>query len=55
MDIYKPMYEREISIPAFREEGDRYLFRSRPPSRTISIPAFREEGDSRSASWCWPF
>ena len=34
-----------ISIPAFREEGDTPLWRSRCFPSQISIPAFREEGD----------
>ena len=33
-----------ISIPAFREEGDEFLF-SQDFLYHISIPAFREEGD----------
>ena len=34
----------EISIPAFREEGDA-LSMPLNPCNIISIPAFREEGD----------
>ena len=37
-----------ISIPAFREEGDRDLSTQIPYTQDISIPAFREEGDGRA-------
>ena len=35
----------EISIPAFREEGDQVRLELEKDYTTISIPAFREEGD----------
>ena len=37
-----------ISIPAFREEGDRPVVSAGHGLREISIPAFREEGDIKS-------
>ena len=39
----------EISIPAFREEGDA-LSMPLNPCNIISIPAFREEGDGLSSN-----
>ena len=36
----------KISIPAFREEGDRHAVVVVDCAGLISIPAFREEGDS---------
>ena len=37
----------KISIPAFREEGDRHAVVVVDCAGLISIPAFREEGDGR--------
>ena len=40
----------KISIPAFREEGDRHAVVVVDCAGLISIPAFREEGDFPGAA-----
>ena len=49
-DVRERMVRLEVSIHAFRGEGDSPVRRSRPVPRSVSIHAFRGEGDRRAAT-----